>query len=50
MQYQLLEVVEEAFIVHNNLLATLVLAWFLAPKGARKKERLVSTVYMLISS
>ena len=50
MQYQLLEVVEEAFIVHNNILATLVLAWLLAQKGARKKERLVSTVYTLISS
>ena len=50
MQYQLLEVVEEAFIVHNNLLVSLVIAWFLVSKGARKKERLVSTVYTLISS
>ena len=33
--------------VHSNLLAPLVLVWFLAPK---KKERLASTVYTLISS
>ena len=48
MQYQLLETVafHTLTTVHSNLLAPLVLAWFLAPK---KKERLASTVYTLIS-
>ena len=49
LQYQLLETVafHTLTTVHSNPLAPLVLAWFLAPK---KKERLVSTVYALISS
>ena len=49
MHYQLLEVVDFHTLttVHSNLLAPLVLAWFLA---TNKKEHLVSTVCTLISS